>query len=196
MESDISLNDICKCTYTCIYFMLCFKFLCSPKNFGGAYTVAIVSVHPSVPLSSYLLNFLSKINVFDKKCSLKQEFVDQGLSRSFWKVQGHSEHIKESNFNISSYMKFTIHQKLMIIACNKGRSRSFYERSRSFSACSLVIWENIFSIPFRKQSLGVYWNHLVRLSIHLSVDAICPEFICNTAEQISFKLYACLTYIM
>jgi hypothetical protein len=30
--------------------------------------------------------------------------VDQGHSRSFWKVQGHAEHIEEkSNFNISSY---------------------------------------------------------------------------------------------
>jgi hypothetical protein len=35
---------------------------------------------------------------------LRQRLVVQGHSRSFWKVQGHSKHIKEqSNFNISSY---------------------------------------------------------------------------------------------
>jgi hypothetical protein len=28
------------------------------------------------------------------------------------------------------------------------------------------------------------------------VLAICPEFISNTAEQISFKLYAHLSYVM
>ena len=43
---------------------------------------------------------------------------------------------------------------------------------------------------------GVYWNHLVRLSVHLSIDALCPEFISKTAGHISFKLYAHLLYIM
>jgi hypothetical protein len=44
----------------------------------------------------------------------------------------------------------------------------------------------------RSSGGGVYWKHLVRPSI----DAICPKFISNTAEQISFKLYAYISYMM
>jgi hypothetical protein len=36
----------------------------------------------------------------------------------------------------------------------------------------------------------------VTLSVRLSEDAICPEFISNTTEQISLKLKEYLTYIM
>jgi hypothetical protein len=49
-----------------------------------------------------------------------------------------------------------------------------------------------FIIPPANEVWGVYWNNLVRLS----VDAICPEFISNTTIQISFKLYAYLSYII
>jgi hypothetical protein len=53
---------------------------------------------------SELPNLSSEIDVVDEKCSLRQGLVDQGLSKSFWKVQGHLQHRKEkSNFNISSY---------------------------------------------------------------------------------------------
>jgi hypothetical protein len=69
------------------------EFLCSLKGFrmlpkwiSGKHTVADVSV--------------SETDVVDKKCSLRHGLVDKDPSRSFWKVQGHSEHIKESNFNI------------------------------------------------------------------------------------------------
>jgi hypothetical protein len=44
--------------------------------------------------SSYLLNLSSVVDV-DNKCSFRQGLVDQGISRSYWKVQGHSEHLKE-----------------------------------------------------------------------------------------------------
>jgi hypothetical protein len=36
-------------------------------------------------------NLLSEIDVVDNICSLRQGLVDQGLSKSFWKVQGYSE---------------------------------------------------------------------------------------------------------
>jgi hypothetical protein len=43
------------------------------------------------------------------------------------------------------------------------------------------------------------WNILTFMEVtNISVlfwGAICPEFICNTAEQVSFKLYGCLTYM-
>jgi hypothetical protein len=69
---------------------------------GGAYCRRCVRL--SFRPSSYPLNLSSEIDVVGNKCSFSQGFVGQGLSRSFWKVQGHSEHIKEKfNFNISSY---------------------------------------------------------------------------------------------
>jgi hypothetical protein len=80
----------------------------------------------SILPSSYFLNLVSEINVVDNKCSFRQGPVDQGLSRSFWKVQGHSGHIKESNFSISSDMKFTFYQKLIII------EQTHYMGQRSF----------------------------------------------------------------
>jgi hypothetical protein len=60
-------------------------FVLPEKNFGE-HTVAVVSVCPSVHLSSQLLNISSEIEVVGKKCSFKQRHVNQGLSRSFWKV--------------------------------------------------------------------------------------------------------------
>jgi hypothetical protein len=75
-----------------------------PEKISGEHTVAVVSLHPSVRLSSYLLNLSSEIDV-DTEHSFRQGLVNQELSRSYWKVQGHSEHIKEkSNFNISSHI--------------------------------------------------------------------------------------------
>jgi hypothetical protein len=53
------------------------------KKFQGS--ILSVSVCPS----SYFLNLLSEIYFVDTKCSLRQGFVDQVLSRLFWKVQGH-----------------------------------------------------------------------------------------------------------
>jgi hypothetical protein len=78
-------------------------FLCFPKIFfGGAYCRCCV--RPSVCPSSYLLNLSSEINVVDNKCFFRLGLVDKGHSRSFWKVQGQSEHIMQrSNFNISSF---------------------------------------------------------------------------------------------
>jgi hypothetical protein len=85
-------------------------FLCSPKKIRGSIlsplcpSVVSLSVRPSVRPNSYLLNLSSEIDVVDNKCSLRLGLVDQGHSRSFWKVQGHSEHkIQKSNFNISLY---------------------------------------------------------------------------------------------
>jgi hypothetical protein len=70
---------------------------------GGMLYWNQVAIRLSIHQSSYLLNLSSEIDVVDKKCSLRQRFVDQGLSRSFWKVQGHSGHIKgKSNFNTRS----------------------------------------------------------------------------------------------
>jgi hypothetical protein len=84
---------------------------CFPKNFREAYYRCCV--RPSACPSSHLhIELLSEIDGVDNKCLLTQGLVDQGLWSLFWKVQGHSEHIKESNFNISSCMKFTFHQKL------------------------------------------------------------------------------------
>jgi hypothetical protein len=73
-----------------------FVFYAPRKNFGGAYCG--LCVRPS----SCLLNLSSEIDVVDSKCSFRQGIVDQCLSRSYWKVQGHSEHIKKSIFNICS----------------------------------------------------------------------------------------------
>jgi hypothetical protein len=79
--------------------------LCSQKNSMGAYYCHCVRpfVFPSVRAHiSYYLS--SEINVVDNKCSFRLGVVDQGHSRSLWKVQGHSQHIiQKSNFNISSY---------------------------------------------------------------------------------------------
>jgi hypothetical protein len=80
-----------------------------PKNLRE-HSVADVSVRLSIHPSSYFLNFVSEIDVVDNMCSLRQGHVDQGISRSFWKVQGYSGHIKESNFNISLHKKFTFHR--------------------------------------------------------------------------------------
>jgi hypothetical protein len=84
-------------------------FLFSPKKFGGTYCRRCVL--PSVRPSSYFLNLSSEIDVVDtcNKSSLIHGLMDQGLSRSFWKVQGHSEHIKEKcNFHISSYYMYLV----------------------------------------------------------------------------------------
>jgi hypothetical protein len=78
-------------------------FLCSRKKFRGSILSPLFPcVRPSVRPSSYLLNLSSEIYVAGNKCSFRQGLVVQGIS--YWKVQGHSEHIKKkSNFNISSY---------------------------------------------------------------------------------------------
>jgi hypothetical protein len=59
---------------------------------SGEHTVKVVSILPS----SYLLYLSSEIDVIDNKCSFRQGLVDQVLSRSYWKVQGHSEHRKKN----------------------------------------------------------------------------------------------------
>jgi hypothetical protein len=64
------------------------------KKIWGKHTVAILSVRPS----SYLLHLSSEIDVADIKCSFRQGLVDQGLSRSYWKVQGHSEYKRKIQF--------------------------------------------------------------------------------------------------
>jgi hypothetical protein len=58
------------------------------KTIGGAYCRRCVRL--SVCPSSYLLNILSEIDVVDNKYCFRQGLVDQGPSRSYWKVQGHS----------------------------------------------------------------------------------------------------------
>jgi hypothetical protein len=84
--------------------------LCFPKNFKGAYHRRCVRLSELISPKP-----LIRIDVNDNKCFSRQGLVDQGLWRSFWKVQGHSEHIKESNFNISSYLKTIFYQKFTII---------------------------------------------------------------------------------
>jgi hypothetical protein len=110
-------------------------FLMLSKKFQWSIlSLLCLSVHPSVRAN------ISEIDVVDKKCSLRQRLVDQGLSRSFWKVRGHSEHIKESNFKMSSYMKFTFYQKLILIEHTYWREKvteGHFVRSRSLSACTL-----------------------------------------------------------
>jgi hypothetical protein len=67
-----------------------------PKKLSGEHSVAVVSVRPSSYRSPkpFIRKKISghhyrPIDVVDNKLGL----VDQGHSRSFWKVQGHSEHI-------------------------------------------------------------------------------------------------------
>jgi hypothetical protein len=53
-----------------------------------------------------------------------------------------------------------------------------------------VVIVALFYIPQTK------WGYTgITLSVRLSVDAICQEFISNTTEHISFKLYAYVSYI-
>jgi hypothetical protein len=122
-----------------------FEHFMLPENILLEHTVTVVSVHLSVGPSLYLLNLLSEIDVGDSKCSLIQGLVEQGLSWSFWKVQGHSEHIKESNFNISSYIK--------------SHSRSLFEKSRSPSTCWLIKKK----IPISTIYAGI-WSHIMLVS--------------------------------
>jgi hypothetical protein len=95
---------------------------------------------PSVLLSirwssSYLLNLLSEINVVYSKCSLRHRLVNQDLSRSFWKVQGHSEHIKiqlqhffiyevhiSSEIDDNQTCKLLGHRSLKVILRGQGHS--------------------------------------------------------------------------
>jgi hypothetical protein len=69
-------------------------FFVLPEKFWGSILLLLCLL---VCPSSYFLILLSEIDAVDtcNKCSLRQGLVDQGLSRSFWKVEGHSEHVNE-----------------------------------------------------------------------------------------------------
>ena len=65
-----------------------------PEKISGEHTITFVFVRlvfPSVRPSPYLLNLSTEIDVANNKCSFRLGLEDQGHSRSFWKVQGHSE---------------------------------------------------------------------------------------------------------
>jgi hypothetical protein len=72
-----------------------FYFLYSLKKIGGD---ILSPLCPSVHPSSYLRNLSSEIDVVDNKCSFRQGLVDQGLSRSYWKVEGHSAFKRKFQF--------------------------------------------------------------------------------------------------
>jgi hypothetical protein len=110
----------------------------------------------------------SEIDV-DNKCSFRQGPVNQGLSRLFWKVQGHSEHIKESNFNISSYLMYPFHQKLIIIE----HTNYFGQRSLSH------FWEVKVT-----QSMYCIWG---KNSYFNSVNSYLITYSHDSIVQLSFR---------
>jgi hypothetical protein len=65
--------------------------------FSG-FATCLESFYAVLPfIRTHLLILSSEIDVVGNKCSFTQGFVDQGLSRSYWKVQGHSKHKKENS---------------------------------------------------------------------------------------------------
>jgi hypothetical protein len=103
-----------------------------------------------------VLNILSGIDAVDTKYSLRLQIFDQGLPRLFYKVQGHAEHTKESNFKISSYLKFTFYQKSMLIehthclaGIDLGSLSVIFKRSRSLSACTTLSEKKILLQQFK-----------------------------------------------
>jgi hypothetical protein len=78
-----------------------------PEKKPIEHTVAVVSVrlsfHPSelIPPKT-----LSQIGVVVNKCSFRRELVDQGLSRSYWKVHSHSEYISKNK--ILTFLHITV----------------------------------------------------------------------------------------
>jgi hypothetical protein len=67
----------------------------SPKRISGSILLPLCL---SICLSSYLPNLSSEIDFVGKKCSFRKGLVDQGFSRSYWKVQGHSAYKRKIQF--------------------------------------------------------------------------------------------------
>jgi hypothetical protein len=105
-QLNIFINPLLILKEATLYITITQRFLCSPNSFRGSILSPLCpSVQPSVRPGLNLLNLLSEIDV-DINYSLRQGLVDQGLSRSLWEVQGHSEHTKKNP--ISTFLHITI----------------------------------------------------------------------------------------
>jgi hypothetical protein len=88
-----------------------------------------LSFRPSEPKSP-------KIDSVGNNFSLRQRLVDQGVSISFWNIQGHSEHIKES-FMYEVHISSEIFHSWAYTLPGTMVTQSNFERSRSLSVCIL-----------------------------------------------------------